>query len=203
MFDLPLCHAYFLPHLAVLISAFPLFHDNSWLLLVRLLTLWETVAPQRFPASRNVFYSNQKLNFSGSIIAQTKVLVKAKLKADGSALGLNSQGASVRSQSQFGDLPVQQHILFPSDSIIMVMPEKPVSELTPLGYLVQKIRQVVGLECPAAQFILYRGGAAVGDDVIHRRTCPGWPGRSGTPPRWAAPPPTRSGGSPGTVPRWP
>lgn len=29
MFGLPLCHAYFLPHLAVLISDFPLFHDNS------------------------------------------------------------------------------------------------------------------------------------------------------------------------------
>ena len=35
MFDLPLCHAHFLPHLTVLISAFPLFYDNSWLLLVR------------------------------------------------------------------------------------------------------------------------------------------------------------------------
>ena len=50
MFDLPLCHAHFLPHLTILISAFPLFYHSSYVLLVGLLTLW-------FPA--RIFFVNE------------------------------------------------------------------------------------------------------------------------------------------------
>ena len=50
----------------------------------------------------------------------------------------------------------------------IVMPEEVVFEFTPLGDLVQKICQGVRLIKSAAQFILHRGGAAVGENVVRQ-----------------------------------
>ena len=54
----------------------------------------------------------------------------------------------------------------------MVMPEEPVFELAFLGDLLQEIRQRISLIEPRAQLLLYRGRAAVGDDVVHRPPAP-------------------------------
>ena len=51
------------------------------------------------------------------------------------------------------------------------MPEEVVFELTPPGNFVKEICQGVSLIKSAAEFILHRSGAAVGDDVVHLPAC--------------------------------
>ena len=75
------------------------------------------------------------------------------------------------SQFQSDDLLVQQNIFLLDNPVHVVMPEEVVFELAPLGNFLQEICQGVCLIKSAAQFILHRGGAAVGDDAVHLPAC--------------------------------
>ena len=78
-----------------------------------------------------------------------------------------SRPAGRFSQLQSDDLLVQQNIFLLDDPVHVVMPEEVVFELTPLGDFIQEVCQRIRLIKSAAQFILHRGGAAVGEDVVH------------------------------------
>lgn len=68
---------------------------------------------------------------------------------------MGSRPAGFFSQVQSDDLFVQQDIFFPYDPVGMVVSKKVVFEPAPLGHLLQKICQGIGLVKPAAQFVLH------------------------------------------------
>ncbi len=80
---------------------------------------------------------------------------------------MRSRPAGLLSQLQSDDLLIQQNIFLLDDPVHVVMPEEVIFELAPPGNFVKEICQGARLIKLAAQFILHRGGAAVGDDVVH------------------------------------
>ena len=83
-------------------------------------------------------------------------------------MGSRSRPAGRLSQFQSDNLFVKHCVFLFYDHVLMVVSKKPVSELAPLPQLIEEVCQLITLVQPAAKYVLYAGGAAVGDDVVHR-----------------------------------